>query len=272
MKKVVVIMMGVLFLFAVVQVNAQCTFSDVPESHIFYDYITGMCELGITTGYSDGTFRPGNNVTRGQMSAFIMRTIDNLKPASPVPNFEGEVCWIMELLKGDPGTPQGLIKMNIRYLADSAYLVEGGALGSYITGTARIFGSTVVGTLNQSAVDPESTHVGIAHVSLDTGTLNGSIEMISHNYEQTDPTTIVDHNYSKWSMTLVSCEECSPGCPWEWLSDDYCDAACNVPACNYDGGDCEECSPGCPIVWLGDGICDAACNVAACNFDNGDCQ
>jgi hypothetical protein len=75
-----------------------------------------------------------------------------------------------------------------------------------------------------------------------------------------------------WSMTLVSCEECSPGCPWEWLSDDYCDAACNVPACNYDGGDCEECSPGCPIVWLGDGICDAACNVAACNFDNGDCQ
>jgi hypothetical protein len=57
------------------KVQAQCTFSDVPESHVFYDYITGMCELGITTGYPDGTYRPSQNVTRGQMSAFIMRTI-----------------------------------------------------------------------------------------------------------------------------------------------------------------------------------------------------
>jgi hypothetical protein len=81
MKKVILFVIGLLCLLTVGNVQAQCTFSDVPESHNFYDYITGMCELGITTGYSDGTFRPGNNVTRGQMSAFVMRAIDLLQPA-----------------------------------------------------------------------------------------------------------------------------------------------------------------------------------------------
>jgi hypothetical protein len=82
MKKVILVMMGLWCLLMVGQVQAQCTFSDVPESHNFYDYITGMCESGITTGYSDGTFRPGNNVTRGQMSAFLMRTIHRVYDAN----------------------------------------------------------------------------------------------------------------------------------------------------------------------------------------------
>jgi hypothetical protein len=82
MRRKVLIVVGFLCLLMAGQVQAQCTFSDVPESHNFYDYITGMCELGITTGYSDGTFRPGNNVTRGQMSAFLMRTIHRVYDAN----------------------------------------------------------------------------------------------------------------------------------------------------------------------------------------------
>jgi len=239
MKKVLLLTMGLMCLLMVGKVQAQCTFSDVPESHVFYDYITSMCELEITTGYPDGTYRPSQNVTRGQMSAFIMRTIDNVvKPKGPIPNFEGEVCWNMELLKGDPGTPQGPVKLRIRYLGYDTYLVEGGTFGAYTTGTARIYGNTIVGTLNQSAVDPGSTHVGIAYVSLDTSTLNGVTEMIGHNYEQSDPTNVVDTDYSKWSMTLMSCE-CNPGCPWVWIGDGYCDDVCNVAACNFDNGDCQ---------------------------------
>ena len=29
----------------------------------------------ITTGYADGTYRPAENVTRGQMAAFIIRAL-----------------------------------------------------------------------------------------------------------------------------------------------------------------------------------------------------
>lgn len=49
------------------------SFSDVPVSHPFYDEIEWMADTGITQGYPDGTFRPNDAVTRGQMSAFMQR-------------------------------------------------------------------------------------------------------------------------------------------------------------------------------------------------------
>ncbi len=47
------------------------TFSDVPPSHPFYVYIERMARRGIIGGYSDGTFRPDNNATRGQISKIV---------------------------------------------------------------------------------------------------------------------------------------------------------------------------------------------------------
>lgn len=60
---------------------------------------------------------------------------------------------------------------------------------------------------------------------------------------------------------------CAPGCR-AWCE---CDSSCNVPACDFDGGDCAECAPGCPMSWPGDGECDSSCNTAACEFDRCDC-
>jgi kumamolisin len=49
-----------------------CTgFSDVPPGSTFYSYISCLSGLGIINGYSDCTFRPGNNVTRGQAAKII---------------------------------------------------------------------------------------------------------------------------------------------------------------------------------------------------------
>ncbi|OWY60591.1 hypothetical protein B7486_68360, partial [cyanobacterium TDX16] len=48
-------------------------FSDVPESHPFYADIEWMAETGISEGYPDGTYRPGDPVTRQAMSAFVHR-------------------------------------------------------------------------------------------------------------------------------------------------------------------------------------------------------
>src|SRR5213078_543225 len=40
-------------------------FSDVPTTNPFFCFIETAFNADIISGYSDGTFRPGNNVTRG---------------------------------------------------------------------------------------------------------------------------------------------------------------------------------------------------------------
>jgi hypothetical protein len=84
MKKVILVVVGLMCSLMVGKVQADCTgtiFSDVNEASVGYqfcDYIERFSVLGITTGYPDGTFRPSNYPTRGQMAAFFMRAIDNV--------------------------------------------------------------------------------------------------------------------------------------------------------------------------------------------------
>jgi hypothetical protein len=47
-------------------------FSDVPINHPFYDYILCLYCRGAISGYSDGTFRPYNNTTRGQLAKIVV--------------------------------------------------------------------------------------------------------------------------------------------------------------------------------------------------------
>jgi hypothetical protein len=46
-------------------------FSDVPEGSTFYPYVQCLVCRGIVQGYADGTYRPNNYVTRGQLSKII---------------------------------------------------------------------------------------------------------------------------------------------------------------------------------------------------------
>ncbi|MFD0942348.1 N-acetylmuramoyl-L-alanine amidase [Savagea faecisuis] len=48
-------------------------FKDVPASHHFSGYISEMVERNILAGYPDGTFRPNEQLTRGQMAMIIGR-------------------------------------------------------------------------------------------------------------------------------------------------------------------------------------------------------
>ncbi|ANU22493.1 S-layer homology domain-containing protein [Planococcus donghaensis] len=48
-------------------------FSDVKASHWSKGYISGLFENGITTGYPDKTFRPGEPTTRAEYSVFLAR-------------------------------------------------------------------------------------------------------------------------------------------------------------------------------------------------------
>ncbi|MEO8287485.1 MAG: S-layer homology domain-containing protein [Chloroflexota bacterium] len=46
-------------------------FSDVPAGSTFHSYIQCLACKGIINGYPDNTFRPGNNVTRGQLAKIV---------------------------------------------------------------------------------------------------------------------------------------------------------------------------------------------------------
>jgi hypothetical protein len=48
-------------------------FWDVPPSHLFHDEVTWLASTGITGGFPDGGFHPGENVSRGGMAAFLHR-------------------------------------------------------------------------------------------------------------------------------------------------------------------------------------------------------
>lgn len=54
-------------------------FSDVSSDRWSCRYVKKLKELGITTGYSDGTFRPESPVDRAQMATFIGRAFLGLK-------------------------------------------------------------------------------------------------------------------------------------------------------------------------------------------------
>jgi hypothetical protein len=66
---------------------SQPTFTDVPATHTFYQYIETAAHEGLVSGYSDGTFRPGSNVTRGQLSKIVVEAAGWTLLNPPTPTF-----------------------------------------------------------------------------------------------------------------------------------------------------------------------------------------
>lgn len=46
-------------------------FSDVPETHIFYPYVSALAQLGIINGYTSGRFGVNDTMTRGQAAKVL---------------------------------------------------------------------------------------------------------------------------------------------------------------------------------------------------------
>lgn len=79
-------------------------FSDVPRSSQFYKEITWLASTGVTSGYSDGTFRPLDPVARDAMAAFLYRFAGeptftpsssvSLVDVPPSRQFATEIAWL----------------------------------------------------------------------------------------------------------------------------------------------------------------------------------
>lgn len=49
-------------------------FSDVPETHWAYKYISKLAGSGVINGYEDGTFKPSNNISRAEFYKLMTST------------------------------------------------------------------------------------------------------------------------------------------------------------------------------------------------------
>ena len=57
-------------------VPTEAHFSDVPPGSPFHAYVETAHAHNVISGYGDGTFRPSNNATRGQLSKMLLRGAD----------------------------------------------------------------------------------------------------------------------------------------------------------------------------------------------------
>jgi N-acetylneuraminic acid mutarotase len=64
------------------------TFSDVPPGSTFYQVITCLACRSIVNGYPDGTFKPNNWVTRGQLSKIVSQSAGFSEPVGQEQTFE----------------------------------------------------------------------------------------------------------------------------------------------------------------------------------------
>jgi hypothetical protein len=58
------------------------TFTDVEPGSTFHPYVMCLACRGVVSGYSDGTFRPNNPVTRGQLSKIVSNSAGFSEPVS----------------------------------------------------------------------------------------------------------------------------------------------------------------------------------------------
>jgi len=103
----------------------EAPFTDVPVDFPFVQHIRWLANSGITTGFPDGTFRPGANVERQAMAAFLYRAAgspDFTAPATspfvdvrPSDPFYKEITWL-----ADSGITTGYADGTFRSLAPVA--------------------------------------------------------------------------------------------------------------------------------------------------------
>jgi hypothetical protein len=54
---------------------ATATFSDVPTSHPFFQFVEALAASGITAGCGSGNYCPNEPLTRGQMAVFLAKAL-----------------------------------------------------------------------------------------------------------------------------------------------------------------------------------------------------
>lgn len=130
--------------------NGTQTFKDVPKGHTAYEAVKQLAKAGITTGYTDGTFKPQNNLTKAHLATFVARAVRYKETGSTV--LKNMKVHFLDVGQGDSiliQTPNG-----------KTILVDGGpkSAGDEVVAYLK---SLKINTLDYVvATHPDADHIG----------------------------------------------------------------------------------------------------------------
>lgn len=145
--------------------NSGGRFADVAPSNTFYPYIICLADRGVFGGYPDGTFRPGNHVSRGQLAKIIAnsagfneavsgQTFADVAPGSPFYEFVERIASrgiIGGYPCGGPNEPCGVGNRPYFRPGDNA---SRGQIAKIVAGAANLTGTPT----GQTFADVPTTH------------------------------------------------------------------------------------------------------------------
>lgn len=97
------------------------SFGDIPKNYLYKRELYKVCSLGIISGYPDNTFRPNANITRSEIAAVILRTMNvYLKACTPETAIAAAENFILNHYANTPGELIGSALSDRGYI-DLAY-------------------------------------------------------------------------------------------------------------------------------------------------------
>ncbi|PID14973.1 hypothetical protein CSV63_09230 [Sporosarcina sp. P34] len=107
------------------KLEEEAIFIDVTPLHWAYGDISSVTKNGIAGGYRNGTFRPGNPVTRGQFSSFLTRALDDKMKLSGYATHVSQKGTVVEY-KGFSYTIKGdqLIRTDLKTKKEEVVLAD----------------------------------------------------------------------------------------------------------------------------------------------------
>lgn len=75
-------------------------FSDVDQDDWFYDYVVGSIQYGWINGYSDGTFRPNDTITRAEVTTIANRMLGRAADEAYVDGHQDQLRAFPDVTKG----------------------------------------------------------------------------------------------------------------------------------------------------------------------------
>ncbi|MGE7664807.1 S-layer homology domain-containing protein [Ureibacillus composti] len=148
--------------------NGTKTFKDLKEGQTGYKQVKQLAAAGITSGYEDGTFKPGNHLTRAHISVFLSSAIqyangesikeegnipapnlDNMSTSSP---FHGTIFIEPNIItENDPSS-----FVNLAYMGKGNRVMYDRRVSNWIEVNAYLFNASYSnGNIIEIQVNPE---------------------------------------------------------------------------------------------------------------------
>jgi len=87
MKKVLALVLALAMILGCFSFVSAAEFTDVAKDADYHDAAAVLSDLGVASGYTDGTFKPEKVVTRAEMAAFIVKALGIAPAASATTTF-----------------------------------------------------------------------------------------------------------------------------------------------------------------------------------------